>query len=141
MKLLSSPGLTRRVLPAMAALAMALTRLQADVLDAAAEVQRGIESAIVELYGGEVTPETWTSTRQVVQGFSSNLESDAAKKTLGGGHASGGGSRHHGGRPSAGAEAGTASACVRTGDAGPPAEGATGARPRVARTDPAAEIC
>lgn len=59
---------------------MAITRLHADVLDAAAEVQRGIESAIVELYGGEVTPETWTSTRQVVQSFSSNLESDTARK-------------------------------------------------------------
>lgn len=74
-------GLMRRLLPAMAVLAMALLpRVQADVLDAAAEVQRGIESAIVELYGGEVTPETWSSTRQAVAGFTSNLQSPSSQQ-------------------------------------------------------------
>ncbi len=41
-----------------------LHRASADVLDDAAEVQRRLDSAIVELYGGTVSPETWTAVRQ-----------------------------------------------------------------------------
>ncbi len=53
---------------------------RADVLDDAAAVQRQTEAAIVELYGGAVTPETWQAVDAKAKVFASHLQSDAAKK-------------------------------------------------------------
>ncbi|HSJ04535.1 MAG TPA: FTR1 family protein [Verrucomicrobium sp.] len=80
MKLISSAGPWGRLFGGIVVLGLTLAPARADVLDAAAEAQRGIETAIVELYGGEVTPETWNSAREKLQSFTVNLQSEGAKK-------------------------------------------------------------
>ncbi len=70
-------GLLALMLP----LALGLSsRAEADVLDDAAEVQRRIEAAIVELYGGAISPETWSAVRTSGDKLTPYLQDAEAKK-------------------------------------------------------------
>lgn len=72
-------GLIRMGL-ALGLLVQTAVQVHADVLDDASSAQRRIEAAIVELYGGAVTPETWTAVRTATDQFAPHLQDAESKK-------------------------------------------------------------
>lgn len=72
-------GLLARVVALLSLTLLTAARLTADVIDSAAEAQRGIEASIVELYGGEPPRESWSATTKRLERFAAHLQTSSAK--------------------------------------------------------------
>jgi high-affinity iron transporter len=74
-------GIFRRAFSGLAAwAALCHCPAHADVLEAAAALQRSVDAAIVEVYGGEVSDETWSAVKEEAGRFSSYLRGEPAQQ-------------------------------------------------------------